>query len=175
MELLAEFVGSIRYRGRVFNAILYFASEEGAQSLPNSEEDILLNMARAVVQYCGGDKEEAPSCTGPYNPNWDQRLDEAVDRALKNNDLGPDLTPILKHLLNVEYRSDELGESSWQSGMRNELLFMQRGMGETFSLTHPKVLSIQQNIKLHMTPADLEHCKQIGLLMRKNILAAKTG
>lgn len=163
-----------KFREKIFNTILFFASEEGMRSLPNSEEAILLCLARAVVEYCGGNKETVPTRTGPYSPNWTRSLDEAVGQAVKSKSLGQDMSIALEYILQAEYGSDCLSKDSWKSGVYDQLQFRQIGFGETFCLTHPEVLEIQENISSHMTPADLEHCKQIGLLMRKNILAAHT-
>ena len=162
------------YDGRIFNALLFFASEEGMQFLPNGEAEILAPLAAATVEYLGGDASKVPAIIHSYDYYWWKQLNDAVKKSLNTNsrNLDEPLKTFLCELLTVEWKSDH-GESWWESGVRSKLEFRQLGFGSTFSLTHPEVLKIQENIKSHITPADLEHCKQIGLLMRKRILTAR--
>lgn len=161
----------IRYEIRVFDLILFFASEEGIKPLPNSEAGLLLEMARATMEYLGGEINKVPSPDGiPWVDGWPVEFDQAIKLALKQNDkhLNSALVKALDRLLTVEWKNDH-GEKWWESGIRPHLIFRQRGMDNTFYLTVPTVAKVRKNIEKYFDADALEHCTQIGILMRKYI------
>ena len=172
--LLTKWRQEAEFRFRILNVLLFYASEEGRQSLPNDEQNILLSLAGATVEYLSGDTTQVPQASRIFGDDtWTSRVNKVVGQVLDQNkkELSLELTSALKNILHIEWKSDH-GEKWWETDIRWWLMFRQTGMASTFSLTHPEVLQIQNVIKPNITPTDLEHCKQIGLLMRKHILAA---
>ncbi len=159
------------YRKRIFNLILFFASEEGASSLPNGEEKLLLAMAAAVVGHLGGDTSQITQSFPFLCSNWTQNLNGELRRVLEKNtqNIHANLIRALKDLLSVEWKSSH-GECWWESGIRAELMYRQRGLGATFCLTHPEVNKIQESIHKYFNPLTVEQCQQIGALMRGHII-----
>lgn len=159
------------FEKRVFGVILYFASEEGTISLPSNEAGILVPFAYAVVEYSGGRTEEMP--TSPnylvWVDNWTDHVNEAVESALAENkkEFSSQLAMALKDLLSVKWQSDH-GESWWTSGIERQAI-VKPGFTNHFYISHADVLAIQNDMGKNMAPSDLEHCKQVGLLMRKHI------
>ena len=82
--------------------------------------------------------------------------------------LNPTLLQALSDLLKAEWKNDH-GESWWESSIRYCLMSRQRDMGKTFFLTVPAAQRIREKIEKFMDLDTVEHCKQIGILMRKYI------
>ena len=161
---------NVEYRQKVFNMILFFASEKGMKPLPNSEEGLLLNMTAAVAEYLGSDSEKIPTPGYLFlDSNWTRRINQEIDRALLQNNklINPSLAEALGNLLRTEWKTDH-GESWWESGVRYQLMFRQRGFHETFCLTVPEIQATRENLE-RLDADTVEHCRQIGTLMRKYI------
>lgn len=160
------------YGRRVFDLILFIASEEGTSPIPSSETEILLEMAVAVSEYLVGDIKKIP---GPndlilgLDGGWTGWVNQKIEEALQQNSkhLNPALVEALKHLLTIEWRS-ERDDSYWTSGVKSQLRFRQRGFRGTFYLTVPDALAAREDLT-RLDADTVEHCKQIGLLMRKYI------
>jgi len=160
------------YRRRVFDVILFVASGEGLSPIPSSEAEILLEMAAAVSEYLVGDIKKIP---GPndlilgLDGTWVKWVNQKIEGALLQNSrhLNPALVEALKHLLTIEWRG-ERRDSWWQSGIKSQLSFRQKGYRGTFYLTVPDALAAREDLT-KLDADTVEHCKQIGLLMRKYI------
>lgn len=166
-----RFADKTRYQVNAFNTILFFASEEGTKPIPNSEREILLEIAAAVTEYLGGNVGNIPQPIHiPINDYWWQTLNRVAEEALKQNSkrLNPALVEMLSNLLKVGWEHDH-GESWWESSIRWHLMFGQRGMDKVFYLTVPEVQGVRENIQKTLDTDTVEHCKQIGTLMRKYI------
>lgn len=163
----------LAYDRRIYRAILFFASENGCKSLPNKDADLLFPLIAAIVEHFGGDTRALPQST--FCDDWWIKIRDAIKVALprgRDENLSDDLSATLERLTDVDW-NHYYGETSWTAGLELHSTKGRLVFGETFCLTHPEVLRIQEDIRSNITPADLEHCKQIGLLMRKHILAAQ--
>ena len=157
---------------KIFEVILYFASEEGVKPLPNNEAGLLLPLAGAVVECLGGDVKKIPS---PHDlaidDFWLNRVNKEVELVIQNNpkNFSIELIAALTGMLRVEWKHD-YGESWWESSIRGYLAFGEISRTRTFYLTHAKVMEIKELLQGNIAPNVAEHCKQIGLLMRKRII-----
>ncbi len=161
----------IRYKSNVFDMILLFASEEGLKPIPNRGESILLEMIAAVIEYLGGNTGKIitpeQAC---YVDNWTGMVNNATEQALEQNSkrLNPAMIEALKSLLKIEWES-ERGETWRQSGIETMLMFRQRGMDRVFYLTVPEAQKTRENIEKTLDADTVNHCEQIGILMKKYI------
>ena len=165
-----------KHRRDIFGLILFFASSEGLEPLPNSEDYLLLELATAVVDYLGGDGGQIPE---PYHVSliegWTHRVNRVIGEVL--NPLNPNskklnlvIAQVLRELLNIEWKSDH-GENWWDSGIRWQLeYYPDRGIGWSFHLTVPKAKDARDCIEKYIDPDTVEHCRQIGALMKKYIV-----
>ncbi len=160
---------SVDFRCKVFDTILFFASEEGMKPIPNGEKEVLLEMAAAVSGYLTGidGAIPAPADTIIYE-GWTAWVNERIAEAIKANKkrLNPALVEALSDLLKIEWQHDH-GDSSWRSGID---LPEQRGYKQVFYLTVPEAQRAREDVEKHLDADTVEHCKQIGVLMRKYIV-----
>lgn len=160
---------------KTLDLIMYFASGEGIQALPGGEAELILTLAVAVVEYLNGDITKIPSL--PYiatDNRWSYKFNAEVELVFQSNskNIDPELVIALRDILHVEWQRD-YGESWWESPIRWYLVFGRQNYGSTFYLTHAKVKEIEENLRGNIAANTVGHLKQIGGLMRKNILAAE--
>ena len=161
----------VNFNSDVLDLIMYFASEEGINYFSRQEERILLPMASATVLYLGGDVGKIPS------PNllsmvrgWTERLNESVERSLELNVklMKPALVEALRDLLHVEWKN-ERRDIWWESGIHFRLMFVPTNLSGNFYFSHAEVVNIQNKIVGRLDADTLEHCKNIGLLMKDQL------
>ncbi len=170
MESTKKLFDGTAYQHEVFETILFLTSEEGMKPIPNGEAEILLEMAAALVEYLGGDVSNIPDSNAiAFDASWTQRVNSEVKLVLERNSkhLNPALLQTLCDLLKVKWKHDH--GSWWESNIRYCLMSRQRALGNTFFLVVPAAQRIRENIKKVMDSDTVEHCKQIGILMRKYI------
>ncbi len=161
-----------KYRQEVFDLILFIASEEGMKPIPSGETEVLLEMATAVSEYLVGDTKGMP---GPYDlilgldDRWTGWVDQKIEEVLRQNSkhLNPALVEAINDLLKIEWHHDH-GDSWWESGVKGQLMFRQKGFRGTFCLTVLDAQAARENLE-KLDADTVEHCKQIGILMRKYI------
>lgn len=166
-------IKEIDYAMKVFDLLLFYASEEGRKPLPKKEHYLVLELTAALREYLMSDGESVLQASDftPMIDNWirnaNQDSREALDQG--GGKMNPALVQVLREFSHIEWQHD-YGESWWQSGMRFELSRVYKGgYDKTFCLTVPFVEKVKQNIVRNLDADTVNHCREIGKLMRKYI------
>src|SRR3989344_3614341 len=156
------------FRNNVLENILYNASNLGEKGLPNSEEGLLFPMAKAVVNFLGGDLNNIPGSGSSWfrTGGWAHRMNSEIEKCLRENHdrIGLHLANALRDLLHVEWKLD-MGSAIPQSGLVWYFTFNPKPAGPVFYISPKDVASIQCYSD-YFAPSNIAYiCREMGMNM----------
>ncbi|OGN01721.1 MAG: hypothetical protein A3I26_01620 [Candidatus Yanofskybacteria bacterium RIFCSPLOWO2_02_FULL_43_10] len=151
--------------------LLYFATDEGRELLPERWQFLTSEVAGGLVEYLTNQEFKATYARSRGMEDWGSYVNKEVEKAIAEHGdkICPELASVLKSMLRFEWSHDH-GESWSDNQIRNIMLFG-RGpiMSRTFALTVPDAADVKDKIVPLLGPAILEPCRQIAELMKKYI------
>jgi hypothetical protein len=163
-------VSQLKNEYRIFDTLLLFASNEGQETLPSSEFDLIVEIAAGLVDFLGGKGDQCPnlSTTRYSRECWQQTVNKLVEKTLEQHGdkLNPQLRDALKNLIHLESCHSH-GESWWESPLRFYLLFLacRNPMSSTFALSVPFVTHTKNQLQ-NLPPDIVAQCQMIAQAMK---------
>lgn len=150
--------------------LLYLATDEGRQPLPERWEFLTSEVAGGLVEYLTG-QEFKPTYAHSFMEDWGSFVNRSVENALTQHGdkISPELASVLKSMLRFSWSHDH-GES-WSDNQIRFMMLFGRGpvMSRTFYLTVPDAEEVRNEIMPALSERVLNECHQIAELMKKYV------
>lgn len=155
------------FQREIFNALLFYASNEGRGRLPTIEEALALEIIAGIVDHVSG--SDAAACLPNFRDRkgiWEYRVNQIMSHTLEQkSSILPSMRDSLLLMTRFEFCHDH-GEKWWETPIRHYLMYWNdcNKMSSTFALTVPFVEETKQMLA-EFRPEVAECCRAIGAAM----------